>query len=339
VSCEPWPLVSTCLPDGWLIEPDMWSEEQDQAVRAAAELLQRMSGQQYGLCTIKVRPCRRVPLRRPTQLDQPWTMPVLFDGRLMNLTCGCASATECGCAPLCEVLLDGPVHDIVEVKQDGVALGAGSYRVDNRRLLVRTDGSCWPDCQDLSKADTEPGTWSVTYRRGRVPGAAGSMALTLLAIELDKACRNDESCRLPRRAVEVVREGITYSFDQDTALFSSGRTGISRVDLWLAAVNPYSVHSPMAVYSPDTVRSRRQTFPAAVVSPPIDGAVSRYHYTYVQPTPALVWTIVHNLGYRPAGIQIVNTTAPAASGFVSYPDENTVRLTFSAPTSGTAYLS
>lgn len=268
MSCDPWPLSPSCLPAGWEVDPATWSPEQNTAVRAAAALLRRLSGNGYGLCKIKVRPCRRVPPQRPARLDEPWMTPVLLDGRLLNIPCGCApTSTACGCGPLCEVVLDGPVYDVVEVKQDGVVVVSGAYRVDDRHLLVRTDGACWPDCQDLALPDTQPGTWSVTYRLGLLPDEAGEMALTALAVELDKACRDDATCKLPRRAVEIVRDGVTYSLDQETTLFNSGRTGIARVDMWLATVNPYALRSSMAVYSPDTVRSRRQTYPTPTLPP------------------------------------------------------------------------
>jgi hypothetical protein len=63
-------------------------------------------------------------------------------------------------------------------------------------------------------------------------------------------------------------------------------------------------------------------------------------YAYQRTAPAAaVWTIVHNLGYRPGGVRVT-----ADNGNVYFPvavdlDENTIRLTFPEPITGWAYLS
>jgi len=61
-------------------------------------------------------------------------------------------------------------------------------------------------------------------------------------------------------------------------------------------------------------------------------------YDYVQGTPAAVWTIVHNLGYRPQ-VSVVDSANNVVEGDYSYPDANTMVLTFSSAFSGVAYLS
>ena len=61
-------------------------------------------------------------------------------------------------------------------------------------------------------------------------------------------------------------------------------------------------------------------------------------YDYVQGTPAAVWTIVHNLGYRPQ-VSVVDSANSIVEGDYSYPDSNTMVLTFSSAFSGVAYLS
>lgn len=341
-NCDIWPLAEGCLPTGWAADPEEWTPQQRVAVEVASSLLRRLTAGQYGLCRVKVRPCRRVPARQYAALGAvaggPWMTPVLHDGRLLNIGCGCRTGS-CGCGPICEVPLPGPVHDVAEVKVDGVVQDASSYRVDDHARLVRVSGACWPECQDLALPDTEVGTWSVTYRRGFDPAddAAAVLAVTRLAIEVSKACRADKTCALPSRVTQVVREGIAYDLLDDLSVFDRGRTGIPQVDLWLATVNPYGARAPMQVYSPDTVRARQQTWPTGLLPGPTPSTPDSYRH--VQNVAAQVWTIVHNLGFYPGGVTVEDSTGTEIGGEVSYPDINTVRLEFSGPISGVAYLS
>lgn len=340
--CEPWPLSQSCLPSGWSLEPIDWTPEQRNAVEVASALLRRLTGGVYGLCGVKVRPCRKAcaesyGLSSPLGVSSAWVQPVLFGGRLYNIACGCGGGRSCGCGPICELPLEGNAFDILQVKVDGEVVPNTAYRLDGHRMLVRTDGECWPDCQELDKPDTELGTFSVTYRRGALPDAAGRQAMTVLAVELFKAC-SGVKCALPARVTSVVREGITYDLVDDLTVFERGRTGLPRVDMWLAAVNPYAVRAPMSVYSPDLARTRETTWPFEALPDP-DPTPGPLAYQYVQVTPALTWTIPHNLGFYPAGVRVEDTTGADTVGEVSYLDVNTVRIEFNDPVSGVAYLS
>lgn len=338
-ACELWPLAAECLPPGWSTEPGAWTGVQRAAVEIATGVLRRFSGGQYGLCRVKVRPCRKSCASwsglAPT-LVGAWMTPVLSDGQLYNIPCGCRGS-HCGCGDLHEIPLDPAVHDILEVRVDGQVLPNTAYRVDSHRMLVRTDGQVWPRCQQLGLPDTAEGTWSVTYRRGTPPDRGGELAVTLLAIELVKACSGDKNCALPARVTSVVREGVTYDLIDEASVFERGRTGIPRVDMWLAAVNPYGARTGMRAYSPDTVRARSTTWPVGPVAAPPSPA--EYSYIYVQNSPQAVWTIVHNLGYYPAGVTVEDSNGIQTLGEVSYPDIGTVRIDFSSPVSGVARLS
>lgn len=346
MSCDLWPLSSTCLPEGWSTDPATWDDAQAEAVEAASEILRRLSGGVYGLCTLKIRPCRR----RCAELygadrvlrdglgvsGGPWT-PALIDGRMYNITCGCVG--ECGCSPLCEIILNPPAFDVLAVKIDGQTLPSTAYRVDQQRRLVRVDGQCWPDCQEIALEDTQPNTWSVLYRTGRPVPAGGRVAMTELATNLWQAC-NGMKCKLPARVTQVVRDGVTYDLIDDLSVFERGRTGLNRVDMWLASVNPYAARAPMAVWSPDLVTHRRTTFPdLGQVSPPDPGHDGATSFTYTQLAPSTLWIITHDLGFRPAGVQVHDNAGQEIVGQVEYPSLNVVTIEFSAPVSGVAYLS
>jgi hypothetical protein len=62
-------------------------------------------------------------------------------------------------------------------------------------------------------------------------------------------------------------------------------------------------------------------------------------YEHDQSVPSAVWTIPHGLGFFPGGILVLDTLGRSVVGQPSYPDANTLVLTFSAAFSGTAYLS
>lgn len=264
--CEPWPLASSCLPDCWSPNPEEWTEQQRAAVETAYAILSKLTAGVYGLCRVTLRPCRqRTCVKGYPYLGTPLTIspwvPVLHDGKIFNVTCQCPG--DCGCGPICEVPLDGPVHDIVAVRVDGEIVEPTTYRVDRTHrgdMLVKESGPCWPECQDLELPDNEPGTWSVTYRRGTLPDADGELALTLLALEVDKLCHGRRDCVLSERVVRVVREGIEIELDT-TEQIRQGATGIAFVDRWVGLVNPYGARLQMRAYSPDTVRGRRTIWP------------------------------------------------------------------------------
>lgn len=61
-------------------------------------------------------------------------------------------------------------------------------------------------------------------------------------------------------------------------------------------------------------------------------------YVHTQAVPASVWTIPHNLGFRP-NVIVVDTLGRIVEGDVAWPDVNTIVLTFSAAFGGQAFVS
>lgn len=354
MACETWPLDTSCLPTGWPADSAEWTDAQTQAVEVASEIMRRLTAGAFGLCTIKVRPCRQRSvdhLRTLTAsavvvggsggLGVGGLQPTLVDGRVVNLG-GCRCTGSCGCAPLSEIILNPAAYDVLGVRVDGTIVPPISYRVDDRRRLVRTDGGVWPDCQDLVRPDTEPGTFSVTYRTGRPVPPGGRSAMTELAKEIWKACTNTNGkCQLPERVTQVVRDGVSYTLLDNLEVFDRGRTGLRRVDLWVAAVNPYGSRTQMAVYSPDTVRSRRET--DTVITPPdlpdanLPGA-GYFHFTQDVETTSM--TIDHELGYRPSAVALfsMDWETRYITFSVVHLDNNRLNITTEAPFRGHVIL-
>lgn len=216
-----------------------------EAIVAASEVLWTLSGRQFGgECLTTV---------RPHALDcwdalAHWRAHP-FDGARRNLVSG--------------VRLPGdPVTDVIAVRVDGVQLAPDDFYLVNRRDLYRV-GSAWPRRQNLDLADTEPGTWSVTYRHGNPPPVAGQLAAAALACQLGRAAAG-RPCDLPAHVQQVVRQGVTMR-KADRALFDeNGRTGLPAVDAFLAAygVKPGGARRRAAILSPDTLHrspARRST--------------------------------------------------------------------------------
>lgn len=255
-----WRIDIGCCPE-WEEAPE---EDREFARRVATELVWRLSGRRYGLCAVTVRPCRKTCAEGdlpywPGGLAGPMT-PYIEDGAWYNARCG-TCPTECGCSPLCEVVLPAPVHDIVEVRVDGEVVPPESYRVDNHRLLVRTDGDCWPDCQDLEAAPDEPGGFAVTYHWGIPVPPGGQYAAGVYACELLKACAGAGNCRLPKRVQQITREGVTMAFLDPMQFLADGLTGVPEVDVWIRSVNPHGLVGRSHVYSVDHRPVRSTTWP------------------------------------------------------------------------------
>ncbi|MGW2100358.1 hypothetical protein ACWCPX_22170 [Streptomyces olivaceoviridis] len=262
--CAPWPFVPDCcsLPE------DTSEETVDRWRRVATNLLWALSGRRWGpLCPFTVRPCRRscldgYPLGVRWATAGPWVPYLGRDGQWRNASvCGCAS--DCSCGELCEVRLEGPLHDIVSVEVDGVTLDPSAYRVDASNLLVRTDGECWPDCQDMAAPCGAPNTFCVTYRVGLPLDEAALAAFSALVCHLVKGCGGSCGCNLQRNRnlSRVSRQGVDLEFSDPITMYTERLTGLPEVDSWLMAVNPYRQTSQSRVFSVDHRRPRTTTHP------------------------------------------------------------------------------
>jgi hypothetical protein len=157
---------------------------------------------------------------------------------------------------LSEINLPGPVGYIERLLIDGVEqdLDSGDWRLDNGHFLVwqGTDASPIPSTQDLSKPDTEVGTWSITYSKSYPVAEDGRLAVAMLAAEFAKACIPKAKCSLPRGVTSVVRNGVSFSIE--AGLFPNGLTGIDIVDQFILKWAPAgSPTRPAFVFDPRSV--------------------------------------------------------------------------------------
>lgn len=257
--CELWEPTFTCaLPTG--------SEAvSGTALAMATQVLSAMTGFQYGLCQITIRPCKRACFDGLWPYGGGWLeygvgasypLPALIQGRWYNLTCGDCSG-ECTCGVLSEITLPGSIYDIIEVKVDGLPLTQGTdYRLDNSRKLVRL-GDIWPTCNDLNLADTEVGTWSVTFRTGQPVPALGRVAVGVLTDEFAKMLVCDSTCRLPLNVTSMSRQGVDIELLDPREIFENRRTGLYLPDLFINTVNPAGLRSRSRAYDVDAPYPRR----------------------------------------------------------------------------------
>jgi hypothetical protein len=220
----------------------------DEVAVMAEQLLFGLSGGRFpGLCERTVRPCGSRWCGFQVLSRGHIVAPLGWNGRAW-------SGDPCGCHALSRVQLAGyPVREITEVKISGDVIDPTGYRLDGHRYLTRLadaegDTQFWPGCQRLDLADTEEGTFSVSYVWGVAPPAAGISAAAQLACELYRACPGtDGECALPSNTTRVVRQGVEVTLEMGSFL-SGGLTGLTFVDAFLST---YGASRPPALWSPD----------------------------------------------------------------------------------------
>lgn len=261
--CQPW---IDCGDIRALCDTELGDETLTGVAVQASQIMFELSGRQFATgCEKTVRPeglventCWSYGLN--DWVGSPWFWS--WNGMSWGWYGGPGGGCYCQCRPLSRVLLSGyPVTEIVEVTIDGTVVDPTTYRLDEYRYLTRVRDPLdldtplfWPACQDLDRAATESGTFSVTYKYGSQPPLAGKAAATALACELLPGA----DCKLPTEAVRVVRAGITMERLQPLAtMLRQGMTGIPAIDSFIAAYNPNGLRRRPAVYSSSGPRYAR----------------------------------------------------------------------------------
>lgn len=263
MTCTPWvtsaDAVSPC--NGY----DIDSLLLDETMQMASDILFNLTSKKYrGTCTETVRPLAR--RRAEPGWSRWWPSSSYYatgafaSGRDY---CACNRSSDFGCGTIPEFPLPGrPVHPAsVEVTIDGAPFT--EFRVDDHYKLVRTDGNGWPCCQDLLLADTEVGTWSVTYDYGLNPPRGGLLAAALLGTQLylaipDAPGVGTNLSLLPKRVTSISRQGITLAVIDPLTLFQDGLTGIPFVDVWVANEKLADSRRPATVHVPGRGRTVRR---------------------------------------------------------------------------------
>lgn len=245
--CE-WPFAD--LP--CLFEQHASEGQREAAESAAKSWLWNWTHRRYGICTTTLTPVSKGSYEASTWRGRS-------DQRVRSSRSSLYGTTHVPdglpirrsqYGPGTALTLPGPIVEVDEVLLEGEPLPASAYRVDNRRILVRTDGGRWPVVVDLTSPSFE-----VTYKRGVAVPAGGQIAAAFLYCELLKAMVGSSDCQLPKRVTSLVRDGVTLGFLDTMEGLWEGRTGLYVVDSWLAEVNALSRRP--AVFSPDLMPPRR----------------------------------------------------------------------------------
>jgi hypothetical protein len=258
-SYPPLPLLSD-PPTG----PEQAAYDEALAVQSGAEdlavtILWALSGRQFGVNDVTVRPCRRERsfgsgtwgrgFGYRSEFYGPlgvvfWNMFICGnEGEWFSGACGCVGG-QCRVDGPRMIHLPGPAQSITSVTIDGVVQDPTTYTLEGN-VLYRS-GHAWP-FQDLARPLGESGTWSVDYQRG-IPVPDGVAQLTgQLALEMLNAVKAPSKCRLPRNVVAVTRNGVSYQVYDPTTFYAAGKTGLPEIDLWLMGVNPNHIQQAPSV--------------------------------------------------------------------------------------------
>lgn len=239
-----WPVDRTCLPSDITSPED--KSRLEEAIDTAVGVLWALTGRQWGCQRVIARPC---PYPADVMGDYELTvdyMPTLYAGDWYNVGC------QGGCSPNgpTNVILPGPVSEIIAVTVDSTRIDPDGWKVEGNRLY-RAGGLEWP-AQDLTRHLGEPGTWGVEYLRGKTPPAGAAMAVGQLAKEFWNVCTGGK-CRLPKRTQQIQRQGITITRADPTDILANKQTGLPEVDTWIKAHNPNGLDQQTVVMSPDYI--------------------------------------------------------------------------------------
>jgi hypothetical protein len=161
--------------------------------------------------------------------------------------CG-ATDWSCGCNRWPMLSLPFlPARSVDDVTIDGTTLDPSAYALVDHASLARIDGEPWPTCNDLTLADTEEGTWTVTFHHGLDLPPEAVPLVAQFAVELAKACRGVE-CGLGPGIRVVHRDGV--DFEIVDAPLGEHSTGYGPLDQWIGLLHGGHVAEPPRLYNP-----------------------------------------------------------------------------------------
>ena len=222
-------------PDLCAVAPETAPPDWDAYALGASQVLYRLTAMAFpGVCTATVRPVWR-----------GYTDTLL--------------GSVYGCSPAAVLPLHDPMYVVapsgdddgypVTVKIDGDEFT--DFYVRDGNSIVRSDGRSWPCTNRLHLADTETGTFSVTYSfGGPAPQLVADAALEL-AVEYAKGDLAPAKTKLPPGTTSWNRGGFSGGIDPEAAKIRESGTSLPTVARAIGTFNPGNHRMPSMVSQPD----------------------------------------------------------------------------------------
>lgn len=139
--------------------------------------------------------------------------------------------------------------DIVSIHIDGAVISPSDYGLLEGKYLFRRSAD-WPTVNDLRKADTQVGTFSITYRFGRAPDRLARMACIELACELIKDAKGKPS-GLPRGVTSANIQGASIQVRPRAEALRDGDEQIPVVSRFMSLWAPEGMNQVTGVWAPE----------------------------------------------------------------------------------------
>lgn len=191
----------------------------DAYIDDASDILYVLSGGRvFGRCQRQVYPFRDVNTCGPRSLLSPFGFGSGF------------AETWVDWDGVDSIPLRGPNTEIIEITIDGAVIDPTTYGLLNGNKLFRRGSVSWPNTNDVTLADTEVGTFTITYRFGEVANLSKKRAGIELVCSMVKGDKNTLT-RL-RGIVSANIQGVSVTM-QDNEVDSLGLPELSRfVDIY-----------------------------------------------------------------------------------------------------------
>jgi len=79
-------------------------------------------------------------------------------------------------------------------------------------------------------------------------------------------------------------------------------------------------------------------FVAAIIGPAGQSGAAGGRYEHTQASPLAVWTVNHNLGFKPVAVAVISPGGLEVNAQVQHISVNQLTITFAAPYSGSARI-
>jgi hypothetical protein len=121
------------------------------------------------------------------------------------------------------------------------------FYVRDRRAIVRSDGKRWPSTNKLHLADTEAGTFSVTYSFEPPPPAAVVDGALELAAVYVRAETNDQATKLPPGTTTWNRGGFSGTVRDEAEAVRTAGSALPAVAKAMGIYNPRNDRLPTLI--------------------------------------------------------------------------------------------